>query len=248
MLGNIKVGCIAILAVAALLVESASGSVVLNETFDYTDGTLTTVAAGAWASHSGTAGQVDVLGGKLNLTDAESEDVNATLTGQPYTSGTLYVGLDFSLSALPASTGAYFAHFKDAGASNFRGRIFVSTSGAGTGQYRVGITNVGTAPTLIPIDLDLNTTHRLSVAYDVANHASTLFLDAMTESGGTAAVDTTTTLTITSFAFRQASGIGTMSVDNVVVATAFADTVPEPASLSVTVLVALGLLSRRRAV
>src|SRR5262245_42241589 len=90
-----------------------SAAPILVETFSYPDGPLVTGSAGKWASHSGTANQVDVASGKVNLTQAESEDVNAGLTGAPYTGPTLYASFIVNFSTLPAGSGGYFAHFKD---------------------------------------------------------------------------------------------------------------------------------------
>ena len=44
----------------------------------------------------------------------------------------------------------------------------------------------------MPVDLNLGDTHRLVVAYDTAAATSTLYLDALTETGGTAATDVVT--------------------------------------------------------
>jgi hypothetical protein len=100
----------------------------------------------------------------------------------------------------------------------------------------------------VPTDLSLGDTHRLVLAYDTAAAASTLYLDSTSETGGTAAVEVVTALPITSIALRQSfvsgSGMGTLNVDNLIVGTAFADTVPEPSTA--LALVTLGLLAMRR--
>ncbi|HAV64124.1 MAG TPA: hypothetical protein DCY13_17375, partial [Verrucomicrobiales bacterium] len=64
---------------------AAQGGIVLSENFTYADGPLVGNGASPWTGHSGTAGQVDVVAGKLNLTFAESQDVGAPLQGAPYT-------------------------------------------------------------------------------------------------------------------------------------------------------------------
>jgi hypothetical protein len=236
---------------AALLAGGANAAVLLSDSFSYADGSLTAVSSGKWANHSGTAGQVDVASGKVNLTEAESEDVNAQLSGGPFTTGLLYAGLDFNFSALPSGTGTYFAHFKDATTSGFRARVFATTTGAAAGLYRIGITNAAsTSPVVIPVDLSLGTTHRLIESYDAAAATSTLYLDSTTETGGTAAADSTTTLPITSYALRQSLssgvGMGTLTVDNLAVATTFAEVVPEPGSIALVGLAASFWSSRRR--
>src|SRR4051812_36065525 len=86
---------------AMLSSGSAGAAVLFADQFTYTDGSLTSVSSGKWANHSGTAGQVDVASGQVNLTETESEDVNAQLTGGAVSTGVLYAGLDFNLSTLP---------------------------------------------------------------------------------------------------------------------------------------------------
>ena len=85
--------------------------VYFSEGFDYADGSLTTVSSD-WTRHSGTEGQIQVSGGKITLTDSQSEDVNR-LIGTTVTTGTVFAGFDFSVSASnPGGTDfEYFAHF-----------------------------------------------------------------------------------------------------------------------------------------
>src|SRR3954463_11621114 len=113
----------AIAALAVVLVAGQShGAPIFSDNFTYPDGALTTISGGTWANHSGTAGQVNVTSNQVFLTEGESEDVNAVVSGGPYSSGTLYAGLDVNFSALPSANGGYFFHFKDATVSGFRGR------------------------------------------------------------------------------------------------------------------------------
>src|SRR4030095_11433441 len=143
--------------VSIALGVQAPAAVVLNETFSYPDGVLTNVSSGSWSNHSGTLGQVDVSGGKVNVSQAETEDVNRWLDGAPYTSGNLYASFVVNFSVLPAGTGGYFAHFKDDGTANFRARVFATTTGAAAGSFRVGIANGGGTPVFIGTDLALGT-------------------------------------------------------------------------------------------
>jgi hypothetical protein len=225
-----------IAAIVVALVGSctaANATIVISDSFTYSDGALN--GQGGWDDHSGTAGQVDVAGGVVNLTQAESEDVNKVL-GSTFSSGTLYAGLSFSFSALPSGTGGYFFHFKDAGTSNLRGRVFATTTGAASGAFRLGVTNAGnTLSSIIPTDISLNTNHRLVLSLNTATGASSLFLDTLTETGGVTASDAVTAVGITSIALRQSlssgNGMGVLGVDNLVVATTFAQAaVPEASS------------------
>src|SRR5215475_1771489 len=103
--------------------SSARAALVLDESFAYPDGVLTVVSSGSWSNHSGTMLQVDVAGGKVNLSQAEAEDVARGLTGAPFNGPTLYASFVVNFSALPLTgVGTYFAHFKDDGISNFRTR------------------------------------------------------------------------------------------------------------------------------
>jgi len=234
-----------------LQVASAGAAVIFSDNFTYADGPLVGAAGSTWANHSGTAGQVNVVSNQVQLTQNESEDVNAALSGNPYSTGTLYAGMDFNFSALPGGTGGYFMHFKEVGASIFRGRVYANITGAALGSYRIGISNGSNPPSLvtIPVDLNLGDTHRLVLAYDTAAVASTLYLDSLTETGGTAAADVVTATPIVSIALRQSvasgNGMGTLVADNLIVGTTFGDVAvaPEPVTLGLT---ALSLLALRR--
>ena len=80
-------------ALTTTLAISATAAVIIDETFTYSDGALTGNAT--WDTHSGTAGQINVVGGAITLTDSNSEDVNSSFT--PVTSGTLFASFDISV-------------------------------------------------------------------------------------------------------------------------------------------------------
>jgi hypothetical protein len=215
-------------------------AVVLSDNFSYSDGALTNVSTLKWANHSGTGGQADVAGGKLNLTETESEDVNALLAGQPYATNSgaaLYAKYSVKFTALPSGTnGAYFAHFKDGTTSGFRARVFASTNGAAAGSLRLGIAaGGGSATASAAMDLNLNTEYTVVVRYGVGDATSTLWINPKSESDpGALATDAASLLPITSYAFRQSlssgSGMGSLQVDDLVVATTFADALGGPAA------------------
>src|SRR5436190_14500187 len=56
------------------------GGVLLSESFSYPDGVLTNVSAGKWRHSSGGFAEVNVEGERVELTGAESEDVEASLS------------------------------------------------------------------------------------------------------------------------------------------------------------------------
>lgn len=219
---------LALLVAGLSLAGSAGAAVILDETFTYADGALTNVSAGKWAIHSGTTA-INVAGEKAIISQANSQDNNAQLTGAPYSSGNLYASFVVNFSALPTGGGTYFAHFKDATTSGFRCRVFSVATGAAAGSFRVGIARGSGAAVVIPTDLSLNTDHLLVIRYDAATTASTLWINPGSEGAVTdraeATTDTTGALDITSFGLRQAGNLGTLTLDNLKVGTAFTDVV-----------------------
>ena len=219
------------LCISVLLFGTVNAAVILNEAFNYIDGPLTTTSGGIWVNHSGTALQLDVASGKAKLTQSETEDVSAFLSGRPYSSGNLYASLVINLASRPSGAGGYFAHLKDDGTSNFRARIFVTTNGAGAGSFRVGIANSTNTVTAIPTDLTVGQDYTLVLRYDTAETTSTLWINPASESAATdradAAKDTTVAAGITAFALRQSlssgAGMGTLTVDDLKVGTSFGD-------------------------
>lgn len=214
----------------ATVTATLHATVVLDENFTYPDGSLTDVSGGKWANHSGTAGQVDVAGNLVNLTETEGEDVNTPLGGGPFAldSGVvLYAKFTIRFSALPSGTGGYFAHFKDS-ATGFRARVFASITGAAEGRFRVGVAEAGNTPALLETDLSLDTAYTVALRYDVATAATRLWVNPAAESDpGVDATDDGTGLAIVGFALRQSlssgNGMGTLTVDDLRVATSFAE-------------------------
>ena len=115
------------------MVAGAHAEVLFSDNFTYPDGPLVTIAGARWSTHSGTAGQVEIVSGAIGLTQSKSEDVSAMLAGQPYlasSNAVLYARCVVSFQSLPKGpNGGYFAHFKD-DATGFRGRVFATTNGA----------------------------------------------------------------------------------------------------------------------
>lgn len=252
-MNNVLKKCAAAAAVASLYIGSQAGAaILLQEDFSYPDGALVGATGSPWVGHSGTAGQVNVASNAVSLTQAESQDVNAPLSGAPYTTGTLYAGFDVNFSALPDGTGGYFAHFKDNGTGNFRGRIFATTTDAAAGSFRLGVSNSANTMAIVPTDLDLGETHRLVLGYDTATAIATLYVNPTSETGGTVATDPGSSIGVTTFALRQSTssgnGMGALTGDNLIISTTFAEAavIPEPTGLALAGLAAAGLLRRRR--
>ena len=91
---------LALLLVAMSFATVSKALVVLDEPFAYANGALTNVST-RWTNHSGALGQMDVTSGRVNLTQAEAEDMNTGLAGAPYSGPTLYASFVINLSALP---------------------------------------------------------------------------------------------------------------------------------------------------
>jgi hypothetical protein len=226
--------CIATFLLSAILSGAAP---LLNDSFNYPDGSLVTAAGSPWTTYNGTSGQIKVISGRMFLSKANTEDVHTALAGQPYasTSGAiLYVSFKINYTNLPSSAGSYFAEFKDGG-TGFRARIFAQTAGAASGAFRIGIANAGSSPSAFNADLQTNTDYTIVARLAVSNVVSTLWLNPTAETNaGVTATDTTSALTITSYGFREDGSSGTIGnffVDDLRVGTTFSDVVTNAPSL-----------------
>ena len=223
-----------ILGLTALLFSAtlASATLLLNDSFSYPDGSLVAVSGGTWVHHSGSVtGEVLVASGRVLLNEANAEDVNALLAGQPYgvagTPNVFYASFTVKFTSLPASGGAYFAHFKDS-STGFRARIWALTSGATTGKFRLGISS--TSGTVISAtsstDLSLNTDYTVVTRLVNTNSVSTLWINPTSEGDpGISTSESASTFTVVSYALRENTGEGALNLDNLRVGTSFADVV-----------------------
>lgn len=228
------------------LALSAPAALILNEPFDYADGSLTANSGGVWANFSGTAGQVNATNGAAFLTENESEDVHTYLPGRPYTEGFLYVSFRINLQKLPSGAGGCFALLKDAGTSNFRACLYASTYNADNGQYWLGmrITGANAAATAIYHEqiMVTNTDYQVVFRYDVANPAAALWINPLAETDWSAQVANAgeTNLPIHTFALRQSlssgNGMGAMTIDDLKIGAAFSDVVSAASPPSLTVI------------
>jgi hypothetical protein len=220
-------------AVCAFIATRLSAGVLLNDSFNYADGPIVGAPGSPWVSHSGAEGTALVTSGKLELVSSSTrtEDIHALLDGAPYRPDSqnkvLFATFTMMGRSLPTAGGSYFAHFKDETSTGFRCRIWISTANAASGRFRAGIGNSAssTATTAqFERDLALDTAYTLMVRYDVATGLSTLWIDPIAESDSSVtASDAVGIVSIHSFAFRQNTGIGTLHVDGLVVATSFAE-------------------------
>lgn len=222
--------------------------IVLSDTFTYPNGNITELIGSPWVPHSGAGnGPVQVSGGQLRVTGGSAEDVNALLADGPYLasgSAVLYSSFKMRATAKPGNLGTYFAHFMDTNtgaATGFGARVWVSATNAYAGglitannQYRVGVANGtsgGAQSGQIDADLTLNTTYTIVTRFVPATGVATIWLNPVVESdpGVTATDEGTGTrpnpIDVVAYALRQASGQGTIFVDDLRIATSFADAV-----------------------
>ncbi|MFZ1072812.1 MAG: immunoglobulin domain-containing protein [Verrucomicrobiia bacterium] len=221
--------CIAVFLLSASL---AGASLLLSDSFSYPDGPLVTVSSNVWAHHSGSVtGEVAVVSGRVLLNEANTEDVSALLAGQPYpasgATNVFYASFTVRFSVLPANGGAYFVHFKDA-STGFRARVWALTGGAAPGKFRLGISS--TSGSVISAtnttDLSLNTDYTVVTRLVNSNSISTLWINPKSETDASISTsESVSTFTLVSYAFRENTGEGALSIDNLLVGTSFADVV-----------------------
>ena len=214
-----------------ILAVTPSGPPVIlfNDDFNYSDGSIITNSSFMWTNHSGTPGQMQVIGKELQVTGNQSEDVSRLIPGQPYDASsnlTLYAGFTVNFSELPSASGSYFAHFKDS-ATGFGARLYAQSQGAASGKFRLAIANLSGTPVQFPQDIDLNTPYAVVMSYNLTSGRSTLWVNPPNAASAyvqdTAAVSP---ITVVALAFRQSSGEGTMLVDNLKVGTSFDAVLP----------------------
>jgi endonuclease/exonuclease/phosphatase family metal-dependent hydrolase len=215
-----------------LLSATLSGAaLLLDDTFSYSDGPLVTVSGGVWAHHSGSAGEVMVSSGRVFLSEANTEDVNASLAGQPYpasgTTNVFYASFTVKFTSLPSSGGTYFSHFKNS-STTFRARIWALTGGAAPDRFRLGIssTNGSAASATSTMDLRLNTDYIVVTRLVNSNAVtvSTLWINPTAESDSSiSTTENASAFTVVSYALRESTGEGALNLDNLRVGTSFAD-------------------------
>jgi len=241
---NIMKKILTIIGLAAATLTGAQATVLIQDSFPTNGDVVGTTPAvgGVWQNLSGTAGSLDVTGNRLQINPVSTEDAESDFAAA--SSLTLYSGFTFNLSAaaLPTISGDYFAAFRDG--SGYDGRIFaMAPTGTAVGKYRLGLSNsASTASVFWASDLDPGTDYRVVVRFtqNGATDFVSLWIDPVDDSS--TSISTTAealSATLTAFAFRQAgTAAGASSIDDLVVATTFAEAIPEPSTWA---LIGLGL-------
>lgn len=255
---------------AVSMALSTQAATLLNETFNYPDGDLKLAPGSTWVSHGGGSTPLNVVGGQafIDQNDATSgrDDYNAPLSAafNPLTDNTsvLYTSFTVNFAALPflsgtAVNGSYFAHLKSSAASEFYARIGASTAGAAGGMFRLSIANESGTPVFLAQDLSLNTTYTVVTRLDLSTDLATLWVNPNLETDAsvtdTAGAISYAAGTISAYALRQGTtgssgnigAPGDIYIDNLVVATSFAEVVPEPSAAALGLLAAAGVIARR---
>jgi len=241
------------LAIFTTALSGARAASVFSDVFNYPDGGIVASSTGIWINNSGTAGSMLVSNQTLIVTTARTEDIAHNFGTIFATNGpvsALYSSYTIKCTGLPGGLGTYFNHFTGTntfGLSGHRARVFAATTNnvAGTNDTStsgdfylyivnsVGSTTNGNNQWLTP--LVTNVTYTIVTRYVLATGASTLWVNPSAETDPSItdpiplppesplAAPTNGILNISHYSFRQATGEGTMLVNNLKVGTAFSD-------------------------
>lgn len=240
--------CVAFCGALLMAATSVNAAIILDDNFDRPNGSLvgtnpTPGPGGVWTTHSGTAGDLLISGGKALIQHGvPSEDANSSFGN--FSAGVLTAAFDIIVNDdTPISGGdfEYFAHFSDGGTSLFRARLDV-VNPSSTGDYTLGISSAGgTAETVFPTDFDFGDTVSLTLSFNFSTGLTSLAIGATTITSTVPALGDT----LSSFALRQSDSSNNESIllDNLVVSS-----IPEPASLALLGIAGLAILgvTRRR--
>lgn len=238
---------ILIIGAAIAFTITSQAAILVDEPFNYSDGPLTgpsSVSSGVWFTHSGTTGQVDVVSGAIIISQLDSEDVSIAVTNAtypvPFTTEVLYVSFNVNFLTVPTGSGAYVAHFRDAG-TGFRCRVWANATGAAPGKYRLGISTFVSSgvSSNLPTDLDASTDYKVVLRFEGSTNA-TLWINPTSESSVVNRADAFDSPPNSyngtrHFAFRQgANSQGVFTVDHLLIGTLFSDvqTIGGPPSIS----------------
>jgi trimeric autotransporter adhesin len=254
----------------AITQSSLAGQNFVDDFNSYANGNLAGTTAdglgqGTWRETGATAtNPVQVNNGAVAL-GTSGQDIYSPLTS-PITltdGSSFYIGLTIDVSAAQA-TGDYFLHWTPTvgNTSIFQERLFVKSSGAG---FVLGYATTSGGTTAYGSSvLNFGSSYQLVLAYnDVSgalNDTFSLYVnptDLTTEANNTAYLNSgyvgtgSEQTTVAGINFRQgtAANAPTLTADNLVVGTTFADvtTVPEPSAVALGILGALaGLVAWKR--
>jgi hypothetical protein len=223
---------IVLLALGVLAASSASAASFWTESFAYSNGNLAVtpnVSGGLWANHgtstATTALDIQVVGGEAAIVGLRALDDNRSFT--PVAAGaSTYACFKMKVVGTETTGSAYFLHFSDGGTSNFVARTFATIAGATT--FTIGISSTNGAIIYFPGTWNKDTYYNVSIKWNGTASTGTLWVEptlALGESSpsvtAVAAVPAPSTIVVSSLALRQATGYGTVYVDDITVGDTF---------------------------
>jgi hypothetical protein len=267
----VRITCICVaIAISTLLgiAPFASATIVLSDDFS-NNGALvgsTPDVGGVWTLINSTTNPLTVSSTQLNMVST-GQDAGASFSAPvPHTDGSaIFTGLDIKLSAAQA-TGDYFVHLSDPALSPtlFYQKLSARSSGAG---FQLGIAGQSNTSNYGTTVLSFGTTYHLAISWSfiagALNDTFSVYVDptSATEGSNTAYLagvvwtGTAEPPNVSSGNFRQGnvSNSATLSVDNLIVATTFAEVagvaIPEPTAFLfgglVCGVIGLGVGARR---
>ena len=132
-------------------VTTSRATLAFSDTFNYANGGIVTNSVGVWAANTGTANSMLASNQQLIVSSSRQEDIVASLGSTYATNGAtvaLYSSFTLKCTALPGTSGAYFAHFTGPNANGpfagHRARIWATTTNfAGIFPTRSGAASSG---------------------------------------------------------------------------------------------------------
>jgi hypothetical protein len=236
----------------------------LSETFSsYTNGDL--AGQGSWTQTGGTTNAPVQVNNGVAVLGATGQDIYKPLTSGLTLAdgGSFYIGATINV-ATAAAGGDYFLHFTPAlgDSSLFYARTFIRSSGAGFQLGYLETSGAGGSVNYGATEFSFGTDYRIVLAYNrvagLVNDTANLYVnpaDAQNQGNNTALLsDTWTSVSaepagIAAVNLRQGSAANapTLTVDDLIVATTFAEAVavPEPTAASLLALAGGAWLLRR---
>ncbi len=218
--------CIFMAILVLLPLVPVRADLLLEEGFDYTNGPLRTVSGGFWSTHSGTLDELQVSDGRAALKPSLSEDLNVPLPGGPYRTTTnisVYWSFRLIVTNLPTSaTTDYFTHLNT---TSHRCKVFISTNGASSGRFRLGVANAAASPSVFfPDEFPTYSEVIVLLKFTPASNVSTLWVNPESETNTSViASDNAALEDIRQVALRQASRTGDLLVDDIRIGTSYMD-------------------------
>lgn len=270
-------GIVVVLAAVLCLTASASASLVVKDTFTQPPYPVnltshTPEIGGIWTAFSGAgASPIQIIAdhppvgadGSAYLSQGSgSREDDATTFAGGYVAGAgskCWAGFCVKVTGTDPLSTVYFAGFKDAGTSNYAGRVGVVDTPDVT-NFQFGLFSGSTAVAATwATPMLFDTWHRIVTSYEYNTGLQEMWVDPDPTKGpydvGQVPVISYigyTNTALQTYAFRQASGNSQQTIDNLAVGNNISDwaeiaspCIPEPATVALLGLAGLVLLRRR---